>query len=85
MLSTVAGAVTEASEPVDGKPAWRVAATADAAHLKAMIPGVAGTVPGKLWIDAADKRVLKSTFTLPGGTVTVTFTKFDAPAQISAP
>jgi len=48
-------------------------------------------VPGKAWVSAADKRLLKGTFTLPasgdakGGTVTVTFKEFDAPATISAP
>ena len=91
VLSTATGATTEASDPVDGKPAWRVAATMSAADLKTVIPGVTGTVPGKVWISADDKRLLKATFTLPaagdakGGTVTVTFTEFDAPATINAP
>jgi len=91
VLSTATGATTEASEAVDGQEAWRVAATMNATDLVAIIPGVSGTVPGKTWISNADKRLLKATFTLPdvadakGGTVTVTFKEFDAPATISAP
>jgi lipoprotein LprG len=85
VLSTATGSTTEAAEQVDGKDAWRVAATADGTALAGVIPGVKGAVPGKVWIAQSDKRLLKATFTLTGGTVTVTFTQFDAPATISAP
>ena len=91
VLSTATGAKTEASESVDGKDAWRVAVTVKSADLQTIIPGVTGDVPGKVWIASTDKRLLKATFTLPpagdakGGTVTVTFKEFDAPATISAP
>jgi len=91
VLSSATDAKTEASESVDGKAAWRVAATTTAADLATIIPGVTGSVPGKVWIDSSDKRLLKAAFALPdagdakGGTVTVTFKEFDAPATISAP
>jgi lipoprotein LprG len=90
VLSTATGATTEASEAVDGKDAWRVAATTNGTYLATVIPGVKGSIPGKVWIAASDKRLLKAAFTLPGtggngGTVTVTFKEFDAPATISAP
>jgi lipoprotein LprG len=90
VLSTATDAKTEASEAVDGKDAWRVAATANGADLSTIIPGVTGNTPAKLWIDSSDKRLHKAVFTLPAdggatGTVTVTFTEFDAPATISAP
>jgi lipoprotein LprG len=85
VLSTATGSTTEAAEQVDGKDAWRVATTADATALATVIPGVKGTVPGKVWISQSDKRLLKAAFTLTGGTVTVTFKEFDAPATISAP
>lgn len=85
VLGTATGATTEAKEQVDGKDAWRVAATSTGPDLKGLIPGITGSVPAKLWIAEADKRLLKSTFTLPGGTVTVTFKAFDAPVTISAP
>jgi lipoprotein LprG len=91
VLGTATGATTEAAEAVDGKDAWRVAASMNATDLATIVPGVTGTVPSKLWVASGDKRLLKATFTLPdagsakGGTVTVTFTEFDAPATISAP
>jgi lipoprotein LprG len=91
VLSTATGAKTEAIEEVDGKQAYRVAATMNAADLVTVVPGVTDPVPAKLWISVDDKRLLKAAFTMPatgdakGGTVTVTFTNFDAPATISAP
>jgi lipoprotein LprG len=91
VLSTATDAKTEAAESVDGKPAWRVAMKANATDLETIVPGVTGTVPAKVWLGTTDKRLLKATFTLPdsggakGGTVTVTFTDYDAPVTISAP
>ena len=91
VLSTATAAKTEASESIDGKAAWRVAATIAATDLVAIVPGVTGSVPGTLWIGTTDKRLLKAVFTIPStgdakaSTVTVTFKEFDAPATISAP
>jgi lipoprotein LprG len=91
VLSTATDAKTEASESVDGKSAWRVAINVNGDDLSTIIPGMSGTVPAKVWIAAADKRLLKATFTAPdsggnkGGTVTVTFTDYDAPVTINAP
>jgi lipoprotein LprG len=91
VLSTASDAKTEATEDVDGTSTYRVAATMNATDLATVVPGVTGAVPGKLWISQADKKLLKAAFTLPnvgdtkGGTVTVTFSNFDAPASISAP
>lgn len=91
VLNTATEAKTEASEPVEGTAAWRVAANTKGDDLKTIIPGVSGNIPGKVWIAADGYRLLKATFTLPaaggssGGTVNVTFTKFDEPVTISAP
>lgn len=85
VLETATGATTEASEPVDGKDAWRVAVNTTGTALAALIPGSTGNITAKLWIADADKRLLKATFTMSGGTVTVTFKEFDAPVTISAP
>jgi len=85
VLGTATGATTEASEPVDGKDAWRVAVNTTGSALAALIPGSTGNITAKLWIADADKRLLKATFTMSGGTVTVTFKDFDAPVKISAP
>ncbi|GIF23799.1 lipoprotein LprG [Actinoplanes tereljensis] len=85
VLSSATGATTEASEAVDGKDAWRVAVTTTGTDLAGLIPGVTGSIPAKLWIANADKRLLKAAFTLSGGSATVTFKEFDAPVTISAP
>ena len=84
VLGSATGAKTEASEPVDGKDAWRVAVNTTGTELSGLIPGGTGSIPAKLWIAAADKRLLKATFTLSGGTATVTFKEFDVPVTISA-
>jgi lipoprotein LprG len=91
VLNTATGAKTEASESVDGTPAWRVAVNVNGGDLSTILPGMTGTVPAKVWISTADKRLLKATFTTAdsggakGGTVTVTFTDYDAPVTINAP
>jgi lipoprotein LprG len=91
VLSTATDAKTEATENIDGKAAFRVAANLPSADLSTIVPGVTGSVPGKLWISTDNKRLVKATFTLPasgdakGGTATVVFKEFDQPVTISAP
>jgi lipoprotein LprG len=89
VLGTATNARTEARETVDGVPALRVKATLNSQALAAIAPGISQDVEGTLWI-GADRRVLhRASFVVPGegggGTVTVTFRKFDAPVTISAP
>ncbi|MEU7868373.1 LppX_LprAFG lipoprotein [Dactylosporangium sp. NPDC049140] len=91
VLSTATDGKTEASESVDGQATFRVGAKFPAENLSKIIPGVTGSVPGKVWIAKNNTRVLKATFDLPGtgdakgGTVTVTFTEFDAAVTITPP
>jgi lipoprotein LprG len=91
VLGTATEGKTEAAETVDGQATYRVAAKFPAEHLSKVVPGVTGSVPGRLWIAKDSKRLLKAAFDLPavgdakGGTVTVTFTEFDAAASITAP
>jgi lipoprotein LprG len=91
VLSTATGGRTEAMEIVDGQETYQVAADCSAENLVNVVPGVTGSVPGKFWIHKDNKKLLKAAFTLPavgdakGGTVTVTFKEFDAPASITAP
>jgi lipoprotein LprG len=85
VLATAKDAKTEARESVDGQDTYRVAATIDGAVLASVVPGASGAVPGKLWIAVDSKLLMKATFTLDGGSVTVVFSKFDATVNISAP
>lgn len=85
VLGTAKNPKTEAREAVDSREAYRVAATIDGPTLSAIVPGATGELPGKLWIGADPKHLLKATFTLGTGTVVITFSEFDAPVTISAP
>ncbi|GAA0737293.1 LppX_LprAFG lipoprotein [Dactylosporangium roseum] len=91
VIGTATEGKTEAAESVEGQGTYRVSAKFPAEHLSNVVPGVTGSVPGKLWIAKDGKRLIKATFDLPavgdakGGTVTVTFKEFDATVNISAP
>jgi lipoprotein LprG len=91
VIATANEGKTEAGESVDGQDTYRVSAKFPAENLSKVVPGVTGSVPGKLWIAKDNKRLLKATFDLPaigdakGGTVTVTFKEFDAAVNITAP
>src|SRR5258705_13001775 len=91
VIATATEGKTEAGESVDGQATYRVAAKFPAENLSKVVPGVTGAVPGKVWIAKDTKRLLKAAFELPavgdakGGTVTVTFTEFDASVTITPP
>ncbi|MER7279934.1 LppX_LprAFG lipoprotein [Dactylosporangium sp. NPDC000244] len=91
VLSTATEGKTEASENVDGQATYRVSAKFPAENLSKIVPGVTGAAPGRVWIAKDNKRLLKAAFDLPavgdskGGTVTVTFTEFDAAVTITPP
>jgi lipoprotein LprG len=91
VIGTATESKTEAAESIDGQATYRVTAKFPAEHLSKVVPGVTGSVPGRLWIAKDSKRLLKAAFDLPavgdakGGTVTVTFTEFDATVNITAP
>jgi lipoprotein LprG len=91
VLGTATEGKTEAAETVEGQATYRVNAKFPAEHLSKVVPGVTGAVPGRVWIAKDGKRVLKAAFDLPavgdakGGTVTVTFSQFDAAVNITAP
>jgi lipoprotein LprG len=86
VLATATG-TTEAQEEVDGAATYRVKATLDGAAVSALVPGVAGDLAGTVWIGAERRLVHRIAFTPTGqtGTVTVTFTDFDAPVTVEPP
>jgi lipoprotein LprG len=91
LLATATNATTEAEEKVDGKDAYRVAASLDRAAVGALVPGVTSGATGKLWLDKNTKHLLKAVLTVPGtsnnppGTVTVDLSAIDVPVTVSAP
>jgi lipoprotein LprG len=91
VVATATSAKTEAREAVDGTDAYRVAATVKGTALGQLVPGIDTDLAGQLWIGADRKLLLKGKFVVPGqnggksGTVTITFSKFDAPVTVNEP
>jgi lipoprotein LprG len=89
VLGTATAATTEARDTVEGTPVYRVRATLTAQALAAIAPGITQDVTGTLWIGTDRKVLHRASFVVPGagggGTVTVTFRKFDAPVTVRAP
>jgi lipoprotein LprG len=93
LLRTARDGVTEASEDVGGRPAYRVRATLDRNALQSIVPGIAAD-SGVVWLDKADSRMLKAVVDVPTtagdpqspkAPVTVTLTDFDAPVAVTPP
>jgi lipoprotein LprG len=91
VLATATGAKTQARESVDGTDAYRVAATFKGTALSQLVPGIDTDVTGQLWVGVDRQVLLKGKFVVPAqsggksGTVTVAFSKFDAPVTVNAP
>ncbi|MBV9313434.1 MAG: LppX_LprAFG lipoprotein [Pseudonocardia sp.] len=91
LLRTATGGVTEASESVAGVPAYRVRANFDPQLIGSVLPGLTGATSGRVWIDKASSRLLKTQLDLPANerdpatSVIVTLTDFDAPVNVTVP
>ncbi len=91
LLRTATAGQTEASEDVNGVPAYRVRATLDQNLVQSVLPGLKDTSTGLVWIDKATSRLLKAQLDVPvsaGGRtapVTVTLSDFDAPVTVTPP
>jgi lipoprotein LprG len=91
LLRTATNAKTVAKEQVAGADAYKVTFTPDITALGALVPGATAGSTATVWVDAATKRTVKGEFVWPaaggnaGGTVTITFSDFDKPVDISAP
>ncbi|MBF8193002.1 LppX_LprAFG lipoprotein [Nonomuraea sp. K274] len=71
-------------EGVEGS-SYRVATTFPGQVTGQIIPGVNQGVNAKIWLDQATARLAKASLPLPGGTVTVSFSDYDAPVTITPP
>ena len=87
LLTSAQGPSPEAVEKVDGKEAYRVAATLPQDQVGGLIPGIGDDLAGQVWVSKADGRLLKVRGAFPKGqgAVVITFTDFNAPYKISAP
>lgn len=91
LLATATNPKTEAREKVDGKDTYRVAVNLDPSVVSNLVPGVTGTVTGKLWLDVNSHDLVKAVLTVPGNTsnkpatVTISESNVDVPVTVSAP
>ncbi|WP_433377638.1 LppX_LprAFG lipoprotein [Streptosporangium sp. CA-115845] len=85
LLSNALDPKTQAAEKVNGVDSYRVSATLSQQVLATMVPGLAQSVNGTLWIDKATSRLLKADLPLTGGKVIVVFSDYDVPVQVTAP
>lgn len=91
LLTTAKNPKTEGKEQLDGKDVCRVSFEPDTAALQALTGTQVTGATGVVWLDATTKRIAKAEFKVPAsggnpeGVVTVTFTKYDEPVNISAP
>ncbi|HEY9417007.1 MAG TPA: LppX_LprAFG lipoprotein [Pseudonocardia sp.] len=94
LLRTATGAVTEASDDVNGAPVWRIRAALDPQIATSVVPGLSGAANGVVWIEKSTSRLLKAQVQVPvdqtdpkspTAPVTVSLADFDAPVTITAP
>ncbi|MFG1702002.1 LppX_LprAFG lipoprotein [Nonomuraea sp. M3C6] len=71
-------------EGVEGG-SYRVATTFPGQVVGQIIPGVTQGVSGKVWLDRATSRLTKASLPLQDGSVTVSFSDYDAPVTITPP
>ncbi|GII76955.1 hypothetical protein Sru01_19370 [Sphaerisporangium rufum] len=89
LLAQATKARTEGEEKVGDAQAYVVAATLPRQVVASVVPGVGQDVNGRMWLDKASGRLLKAALPIGdgqnSGTVTVTFTDFDAPVTVTPP
>ncbi|TDD22211.1 LppX_LprAFG lipoprotein [Nonomuraea diastatica] len=84
----IAQLLASATDPkVEGveNGAYRVATTFPGQVVGQIVPGVTQGVTGKVWLDQASSRLTRASLPLQGGTVTVSFSDYDAPVTITPP
>jgi lipoprotein LprG len=84
-LASGSEATTETREQVDGVDSYRLRARFPAQPLGTLVPGFAADKPGRLWVAAQGARLVKAEFPTTTGTITVHFSDFDAPVEITPP
>jgi lipoprotein LprG len=80
----LASAADPRVEALEGD-AYRVATAFPGSAIGQIIPGVTQGVNGKVWLDKATSRLTKASLPLQDGTVTVSFSDYDAPVTITPP
>ncbi|MGH3778574.1 MAG: LppX_LprAFG lipoprotein [Pseudonocardiaceae bacterium] len=87
VLASGTGATTEAREQVGGVDSYRLRVNFPAQPLSTLVPGPPRDKTGQIWIAVQDSRLVQARFpaTDPAGTITVGFSEYDVPVEITAP
>ncbi|MGH3801267.1 MAG: LppX_LprAFG lipoprotein [Pseudonocardiaceae bacterium] len=87
VLTSGKGATTEAREQVNGVDSYRVRVDFPAQPLNTLVPGPAQDKTGQVWIAVEGSRLVQAQFpaTDPDGMITVRFSEYDVPVEITAP
>ena len=86
VLASGKEATTEAREQVGGTDSYRVHVTFPAQPLSTVVPGSRQDRTGQVWIAVEGSRLVQARFpTSADGTITVSFSEFDEPVEITAP
>ncbi|MGH3873323.1 MAG: LppX_LprAFG lipoprotein [Pseudonocardiaceae bacterium] len=76
---------TEAREQANGVDSYRVRVNFPAQPLSTLIPGPAQDKTGQVWIAVDGSRLVQAQFPATDGTITVRFSEYDVPVEITAP
>jgi lipoprotein LprG len=87
VLTSGKEATTETREQVGGVDSYRVRVNFPAQPLDAILPGppLDQDTIGHVWITAQDSRLVQARFPASDGTITVRFSEYDVPVEITAP
>jgi lipoprotein LprG len=85
VLSSVRDAKTEAMESAEGASTYKVSGRVSQDVAKPIVPGVESDVDVTFWLREDNKRPVKASVKMPGGTVDVTLSDVDKPVTITAP
>lgn len=87
VLASGTGATTEAREQVGGVDSYRLRVNFPAQPLSTLVPGPPRDKTGQIWIAVQGSRLVQAQFpaTDPAGTITVRFSEYDVPVDITAP
>jgi len=85
VIASGQGATTEAREQVNGVDSYRLRVTFPAQPLSTLIPGPAQDRTGQIWVAVAGSHLVQAQFPTANGTITIRFSEFDTPVEITAP
>jgi lipoprotein LprG len=87
VLASGTGATTEAREQIGGVDSYRLRVNFPAQPLSTLVPGPPQDNTGHIWIAVQGSRLVQAQFpaTDPEGTITVRFSEYDVPVEVTAP